>query len=232
MSEPSLRSLPRVFVPGAQPNEPIDLPKDEQEKLHKVLRLPQGAHIAVLPGDGSLIRCEYRARQALPIHVEHPQTERPLRVTIAQAFPKGDRVETVIRMGTELGVAAFALFPADRSVVKWDESKALDRLRRYGAIAREAAEQSYRTRLPAVEIVAGLAEVLNRWPAAIVLSESENVSATLPTPSDEATIVVGPEGGWSPREIALIGDRAVTLGPLVLRTDTAGIAVAARLLLV
>src|SRR5688572_9765859 len=114
-----LRSLPRIFLPGADAAEPIDLPKEEQEKLHKVLRLPQGAHIAILPNDGSLIRCEYRARQAIPIEVVHPDTEPKLKLTVAQAFPKGDRLDTVVRMCTEIGVSGFILFPSERSVVRW-----------------------------------------------------------------------------------------------------------------
>lgn len=226
-----LRALPRIFLPGADPSEPIDLPKEEQEKLHKVLRLPQGSEIAVLPNDGSLIRCEYRARQAVPVSVEWPQTEPSLKVTVAQAFPKGDRLETVIRMCTELGVSGFVLFPAERSVVRWDEKKVADKLRRYEAIAREAAEQSYRSRMPTIQVRSALADVLKSAPEAVVLSEKEGLERKLTRQESEMTIVVGPEGGWAPREMSLIGDRGVTLGPLVLRTDTAAPAAAALLLL-
>jgi 16S rRNA (uracil1498-N3)-methyltransferase len=226
-----LRSLPRIFLPGADPAEPIDLPKEEQEKLHKVLRLPQGAEIAVLPNDRSLIRCEYRARQAIPKSVEWPNTEPDLKLTVAQAFPKGDRLDTVVRMCTEIGVSSFILFPSDRSVVRWDEKKVADKLRRYQAIARESAEQSYRSRMPDVVTASSLGDVLKKAPEAVVLSEVEGLARTLTRTGDEMTIVIGPEGGWSPKELKLIGDRGVTLGPLVLRTDTAAPAAAAILLL-
>jgi len=226
-----LRSLPRIFLPGAGADGPIELPREEVEKLRKVLRLAEGDQIAVLPNDGSLIRCEFKAKQAWPIAVESPNTEPDLKVTIAQALPKADRIETVIRMCTEIGVSRFVFFEADRSVVKWDEGKRRERQRRLEAIARESAEQSYRTRLPEIGFSGGLDDVLKSFPQAIVLSEVEGVKKALKREGSEMTVVVGPEGGWSPKELDLIGDRGVTLGPRVLRTDTAGSAAAAVLLL-
>lgn len=230
-SLPPIRSLPRVFLPDLETaSEFFDLPKEEVDKFRKVLRLEEGSHIAILPNDGTLIRCEFRAKKAWPLEIVTPKTESKIRLTLAQALPKGDRLETVLRMGTELGIVRFVLFAAERSVVRWDAAKLNDRRRRFEAIVREAAEQSYRSRLPAIEFLGGLAEVLETWPTAMVLSELESVSKMLPTHIEEATLVVGPEGGWAPREIALIGQRGITLGPLVLRTDTAGIAAAAAIL--
>ncbi|HVL37750.1 MAG TPA: RsmE family RNA methyltransferase [Fimbriimonadaceae bacterium] len=229
--ELSSRALPRVFIPGATADEPVDLPREELEKFRKVLRLGPGDLIAVLPGDGSLIRCELQGRQAVPLRVEWPKTESDLDLTIAQALPKGDKLETVVRMCTEMGVGGFVLFPSERSVVKWEPSKLQDRLRRYAAVAQEATEQSFRVRLPRLEVAASLAEVLKRHPDSTVLSEAESVNRRLSVTGPQMTVVVGPEGGWSPRELTLIGERGVTLGPRVLRADTAGPAAAAILLL-
>lgn len=228
---PPVRSLPRVFVPGAEAEGPIELPKEEVEKLRKVLRLAEGDSIAVLPNDGSLIRCEFRARQAWPQSVEWPKTEPELKLTLAQALPKADRIDTIVRMCTEIGVSCFLFFPGDRSVVKWDEAKRHERQRRLQAIAREAAEQSFRTKIPEVAFAQDLADVLAKSPNPIVLSEVEGVETTLKPGGNDMVIVVGPEGGWSPRELALIGDKGVTLGPRVLRTDTAGAVAAALLIL-
>ena len=228
---PPLRSLPRVFVPGATVEAPIELPREEAEKLRKVLRLAEGDEIAVLPNDGSLIRCEFRARMAHPGVVEWPQSEPKLHLTLAQALPKGDRIDTVIHMGTEIGVSRFVFFGADRSVVRWDDTKRKEKLRRLRAIAQEAAEQSFRTHLPELSFELDLEVVLKLFPDALVLSEVEGLRRHLPRADETATIVVGPEGGWSPRELENIGDRGVTLGPRVLRTDTAGPAAAAILLL-
>jgi len=228
---PPLRSLPRIFLPGIDlESESFELPREEVEKLRKVLRLAEGDSIAVLPSNGTLIRCAFRARRAWPVSIEHPNTEASRRIVLAQAFPKGDRLDTVLRMGTELGVAEFALFPAERSVVRWDQSKLTAKRGRFEAIIRESAEQSFRSKLPELAFFEGLAEVLEAWPHAQVLSEVESVTATIEL-ADEMTLVVGPEGGWAPRELEAIGGRGVTLGPLVLRTDTAGIAAVASVLL-
>lgn len=226
-----LRALPRVFVEGAEADGEIELPKEELDKLRKVLRLSPGAQIAVLPNDGSLIRCELKVHTAMPLEVVYPETEPSLKLTLAQALPKGDKLDEIIRACTEIGVSRFILFPSERTVVKWDEKKTRDRLHRLQVIAKEACEVSFRTRLPAIELSKDLADVLKREPEAIVLSEVEGVAPSLMRTGDAMTIVVGPEGGWAGRELKLIGDRGVTLGPRVLRVDHAGAAAAAILLL-
>jgi 16S rRNA (uracil1498-N3)-methyltransferase len=233
MGQPSLRSLPRVFVPGATAEGPFELPPAELDKFRKVLRLSSGDQVAVLPNDGSLIRCELDGREVVPLEVVWPKTEPSRKVTIIQALPKGDRLETVLRMGTELGVSQFTVFPAIRSVAKWEPNKIQEKVRRYEAIIREAAEQSYRSVLPGFSWKPSFQEALASHPNPIILSEREDAgrhfseAATHP----DVAFVVGPEGGWDPKETALIGDRGFTMGPLVLRTDTAGIAAAAIALL-
>jgi 16S rRNA (uracil1498-N3)-methyltransferase len=232
---PPLRSLPRIFLDDLDPESlEIELPKPEYRKLHDVLRLRAGAHIALLPGDGTVWRCEFHGPVLRRLEIETIHTEPTLELTLAQAMPKAEKLEEVIRMGTEIGVSHFQVFDSDRTVVRWDERKKQERLPRLAAIARESAEQSYRARVPSVEFVSGLDAVL-RQPEAIVLSEVDRVTATLQARLGpevrQATLVVGPEGGWSPREVAAIGDRAVTLGPRVLRVDTAAAAAAALVLL-
>jgi len=226
-----LRGLPRVFVPGANPNGLIELPKEELDKLRKVLRLSPGAEIAVLPNDGSLIQCKLQPQHAEPIAVHYPDTEPRLRLTLAQALPKGDKLDEIVRACTEIGVSEFLLFSSDRTVVKWDEKKTLDRIHRLQTIAREAAEVSFRTRLPEFAVTSGLAGVLRLHPEATVLSEVEGISPRLRAVGNAMTIVVGPEGGWSKLELKLIGSRGITLGPRVLRVDHAGPAAASILLL-
>jgi len=230
----SFRSLPRVFLPGLDvTQESYELPTEEVKKFSKVLRLPQGAEIAVLPNDGSLIRCSLSGNHAWPIATEYLNTEPKLKVTLIQALPKGDRLETVVRMGTELGVTAFVAFQAERSVARWEANKIADKRRRLEAIIRESAEQSFRSVLPTFDYLPDFSSVLRSFPAAVVLSELESECKQVPQAlaSDSFAFIVGPEGGWSPRELAQVGDRGVTLGPLVLRTDTAGIAMAAAMLL-
>ncbi|MHB8637856.1 MAG: RsmE family RNA methyltransferase [Fimbriimonadaceae bacterium] len=216
---------------GATANEPFELPTEELAKFRKVLRLATGDTIAVLPNDGSLITCRLDGRRAVPLEVFYPDTEAKLTVTVAQALPKGDKLDEIIRGCTEIGVAAFVLFHSERTVVRWDEDKLAARVKRLGAIARESAEVSFRVRLPEITVAADLAEVLTLAEDAVVLSESEGVSNRLRAKAGSITIVVGPEGGWSPRELVLIGKRGVTLGPRVLRVDHAAAAASAILLL-
>lgn len=231
MRSVSIRSLPRVFIPGADPEDSIEIPKDELDKLRKVLRLGPGAQIAVLPNDGRLIRCELEVKTARPLEVVRPDTEPALNLTLAQALPKGDKLDEIVRACTEIGVSRFLLFPSERTVVQWDAAKTQSRLHRLETIAREAAEVSFRTKLPVFELAKNLADVLKREPQSIVLSEVEGLSPGLKPIGGSMTIVVGPEGGWASREVDLIGDRGVSLGPRVLRVDHAGAAAAAILLL-
>jgi len=147
-----------------------------------------------------------------------------------------EKLEEVVRMGTEVGVAHFVLFPAERSIVRWDPEKRKMKTQRLQSIAREAAEVSFRTRLPSISWVDSFAEVVNTSPEPWILSESETITQTLSeklraNPVDRFRIVVGPEGGWAPAETKLIGDRAVSLGPRVLRVDTAAISACALILL-
>ncbi len=238
MSVPPLRSLPRLFLPGAVFRDVIELPPKESDKFRKVLRMQDGDQILVLPNDGTSIRCELQGKNAIPLQMEHPDTEPKIHVTIIQALPKGERLETVLRMGTEIGVSKFVVFPAIRSIVQWDQKKIPEKFRRLEAICREAAEQSYRSIIPTLQWENSLQSVLKAFPEALVLSEMESEVKTLsdalrqPENSEAVSFVVGPEGGWAPKELALIGDRGVTMGPRVLRTDTAGIAAASLALLI
>ena len=226
-----IRSLPRLFVDGATASEPFELPKEEVDKLRKVLRLAAGAEIAVLPNDGTLLRCRFEGHNAVPLSVEHPDTESPISLRVAQALPKGDKLDEIVRACTELGVSEFCFFASERSVVRWEASKLNDKLRRLQAIAREAAEVSFRTRLPKFSLAENLADVMKKWPKSIVLSESEMEFQRIGTKSRDMTIVVGPEGGWTPRELQIVGVNGVTLGPRVLRVDHAAPAAAAMILL-
>lgn len=228
-----LRALPRAFVVGVPDPAPevIELPQAEADKFRKVLRLSSGDEVAVLPGDGRLIRCELQGLSAIPAATERPETESPVHLTVAVGLPKPEKLEEAVRLGAEMGASAFAVFPSQRSVVQWDDKKRASRLARLETIAREACEVSFRTRLPSITFLGGLDEVLTRWPEAVVLSESEGLPRPFEPMGDRVVVVIGPEGGWAKPELARIGDRAVTLGPRVLRVDTAVAAACALALL-
>lgn len=168
---------------------------------------------------------------AVPQEVVLPDTEPKLSLTVAQALPKGDKLDDIVKACTAIGVTQFVCFPSERTVVKWDEKKRVDRLRRLSAIAREEAEVSFRTRVPVIEWADNLGVVLKRFSDATVLSEVEGLAVPLKANGGEMTIVVGPEGGWASKELQLIGERGVTLGPRVLRVEHAAVVAATLLLL-
>lgn len=222
-----IRSLPRCFLPDSDfSGESLEIPKEEYRKFHNVLRLSNGDQVALFPNDGTVWRAELRRYEAVLLEQEPVLTESARRITLAQALPKADKIDEIIRMGTELGVAEFILFSSDRTVVQWSGSKLDDKLHRMGSIAREACEVAYRGRLPIIRMTPNLANLLKEQPEAIVLAETPNLDRTLKarlSAGTDATLVIGPEGGWNPNEVKTIGDRATTLGPRVLRVVTAAV---------
>lgn len=222
-SLPPLRGLPRFFVPAWDPGEAqVELDKEVFERIHHVLRLKTGDRIALLPNDGTLWEAVLDGRSAVLEERHAPQTEPEMAWTLTLSLPKADKLEDIVRACTELGVARFELIETDRTVVKWDAKKREDRCRRLESIARESAELAFRTRLPEIVWLGSLGEVLTE--STLVLSEAEGLTRTFTGPvTGKDRLVVGPEGGWSPREAAQVQPYAVTLGPRVLRVETAAI---------
>lgn len=169
------------------------------------------------------------------VHEEPPQTPR---ITVVQALPKGDRGELAVETMTEVGVDAIVPWSASRCITQWKGERGLKALGKWRATAREAGKQSRRVRFPEVADAATtrqIAVLLATADFAAVLHESgEEPLATADLPTEgRIVLVVGPEGGVSPEELALFGEagaRAFRLGRTVLRTSTAGTAAAALLL--
>lgn len=165
-------------------------------------------------------------------------------VTIAQSLPKGDKMELVIQKGTEIGAYAFAPFQSERMIVQYDGKKEAKRLERWSKIAKEAAEQSHRCRVPAIEPVRTwreLKEIISTFDLALFCYEREGDSAEGKgirdavlswkqagklTAEPKVLLIVGPEGGFTEREAdeaETAGAVIVGLGRRILRTETAGI---------
>lgn len=211
-------------------------------QIARVLRLQAGERIVLLDGSGDelVVRLTAVAPSRIEGEVEERRPGRGeprLRLTLYQASLKGDHMDYVLQKGTELGVSAFVPLITDRTIARTVDERKLGRWRR---IVREAAEQSGRATLPAVREAVTLSTLAKRPPEtpALVLWEEEQATGlgealrTLP-PLSGLALVVGPEGGLDPAEIARLtaaGARAVTLGPRVLRADTAGLAAAAAIL--
>jgi 16S rRNA (uracil1498-N3)-methyltransferase len=152
------------------------------------------------------------------------------RLTVACWLTKGQKPELAVQKLTELGVDRIMLVEAARSVVRWDDDKvaaAFDRLER---VAREAAMQSRRARIPVVDGPVAPAE-LCRFRGLVVAAPDGAPAGLLPLPSDgEWVVAVGPEGGFDDDELRDFGTAPrLQLGPFVLRAETAAIAAAAAL---
>lgn len=153
------------------------------------------------------------------------------RLVLAQALAKGDRDELAIQAATELGVDEVVPWQAARSVSRWDAAKAVKGIARWQTIVREAGKQAHRAWMPQVTAVATTASLAQRAADARLLvlepTGDERLTGIRFDPADvrDIVLVVGPEGGIAPEELAAFRDAGasiVALGDTVLRTSTAG----------
>jgi 16S rRNA (uracil1498-N3)-methyltransferase len=208
-----------------------------------VKRLRPGERVVLTDGAGRWAECEVvgaEGKDRLVVHLPAVSEEPPQspRITVVQALPKGDRGELAVETMTEVGVDAIVPWSAARCITQWRGERGLKALAKWRATAREAGKQSRRVRFPQVADAATtrqVASLLADADFAAVLHETGSeplATAELPS-SGEIVLVVGPEGGVSPEELALFeeaGAKAYRLGRSVLRTSTAGTAAAALLL--
>jgi 16S rRNA (uracil1498-N3)-methyltransferase len=221
-------------VPGSGP---FVLDGPEGRHAATVRRSRVGEILAVTDGTGtwSAGRVLAVAKGALTLDLGEPVTDPPPRpsVTVVQALPKGDRSELAVDLATEAGADVIVPWSASRCVARWVGEKADRGVQRWRHVAREAAKQSRRTRFPHVEhlhdsrtLSARITAVTAGGGCALLLHEAESrplPSVGLPS-AGELMLIVGPEGGLSPEEVAgftAAGAIAVRLGPEVLRTSTA-----------
>ena len=223
----------------------------EHHHLARVLRLVAGDAMAVFDGAGTGYRgtVERIDREETRVRLgsrDDRKVEPRLHVTLAQAIPRNpDRMDLLVQKTTEIGVSRIAPIVASRSVAR--PTGATGRLERWRRIAEDAARQSGRLSVPEVSEPATWEDFANRsgWSATerdttsalppqgelrLVLStedpRAEPLGGLGPDGPPRAVLAIGPEGGWSPQDLALAaaaGYRSIHLGPRVLRTETAGI---------
>ncbi len=218
----------RFFVPAdAMLGDRFPVPSSIERQVRGVLRLRDGARVVLLNGDGMEAECVLEGTDCVIVVRRANRAEPTHRLTVAQALLKGDALEDVIQHGTEVGIAAFQLVLAERCVAREISDRRLDRLR---SIAREAAEQSERGIIPAVDAPVPVAKVMSS--GAVLLHEraGEDGLAGLDPP---ATVIIGPEGGWTDAEVTsarAAGVPVVGLGPRILRSQTVAVAAGAVIL--
>jgi 16S rRNA (uracil1498-N3)-methyltransferase len=227
-------------VTGAAAGNSVVVEGDEAHHAVVVRRTRVGEEVVLVDGRGTAATCTVSAttKSTLTATVS-AVTVTPVptpHVTVVQAIPKGDRAELAVEVLTEIGVDRIVPWAAARSVGVWRGERAAKSLAKWRATARESGKQSRRSWLPEVTEMATTAEVASMVGAAdlaVVLHEAATIPlATLSLDGvDSILVVVGPEGGITEEELAVLGGaHVVRLGESVLRTSTAGLAAVAALL--
>lgn len=229
----------RFFVPEewiALSAEAFSIPTGPLHKqIIQVLRMKEGDHISLLPNDGTEIEGRITAitRSAVTGVIAGSTVADLIKpeITVCAAITKRDTFEWMLQKCTELGVSCFIPLHTDRTIKKTPGIN-----KRWNEIIKEAAEQSGRTTMPSIEEPTTLAKALAKTKTmARILFHEEGEEKKLPTlqKTMPVAVFIGPEGGFSPQEIALAKDvdaHIVKIGSLVLRAETAAIVACAKFL--
>ena len=224
----------------------------DHQHLAKVLRTRIGDKAVVISAAGSVWLAEVadvdKHRTTLNLLEPAEQLtapEPPLFVTVAQALGKGDKFEQVVQHGVEAGASAFVPLKTERTVAELprDAARAAEKTVRWNQIARSAAEQSHRRRVPEVaepqKFAAFAADMVRRNETKLILNPGGRLLSKIfqelpqePLP-ERIVIAIGPEGGWSPQELQSATEHgwiSAGLGPRVLRTETAALVALSQIL--
>ena len=231
-------SLRRMFVAQAlAPGSELQLGEEPARYLGRVLRLNSGDTIHVFNGDDGEWSAEIRrlgkSEVTLVVHdsIER-RSESGLEVHLVQGISRGERMDFVVQKATELGVQRITPVLTDFGVVKLDDKRAAKRRDHWQRVAESACEQSGRIRPPLVDAPLALNDwfgnARDRDGSDLILHPGAVKSlGTLSEPQSRLCLLIGPEGGFSEREYDdadAAGFDAVTIGPRILRTETAAVA--------
>lgn len=215
------------------------LTEDEAWHAAKVLRLKLGSTIEVVSPDGQVAKARITEMNTETVKVEwlesiERRSEPPIQITLAQGLSKGDKFDYIVQKAVELGVHKIVPLITEHCVVKYDRAKQEQKTLRWQKIAAEAAKQCHRSHVPSVENMTALQDLLTDVAAGeavdtILLFYEQEGQLGVKQILQQFTghsflLIVGPEGGFSPAEVAIAverGAQVVSLGPRILRTETA-----------
>lgn len=229
--------IPRIY--HAQPlkgQAKVGLSPAAAKHLSTVLRLKTGARIVLFDGSGFefeavLEKADKRHALAIISRMHGPAVESPLRVTLAQAVSRGERMDYTLQKAVELGVASIIPVLTERSVVRLDENSALRKQQHWQQVVISACEQSGRVHVPQVQLPVTLYTFLatqQQSSLKLLLDPQEDMTVSLlpKPPNNDVLLLVGPEGGLDEAERAAAktaGFQGMQLGPRILRTETAAL---------
>lgn len=235
-------AISRIFV-DADLTSGCELALDDTAATHvaRVLRLRVGEPVIVFNGEGG----EYAAvvshidRRGVMVRLGEyadPERESPLAIKLVQGLVSGDKFDWIVQKAVEIGVSAIQPVQCERSVARLQPEKEERRMEHMRRVAVSACEQSGRNRLPDIAPPLGLVEWLaarqSQAPLLMFHPSATQSLGDLRLPNRAVELLIGPEGGFTDNELKLAAARGamhVGLGPRVLRTETAGVAVAAVL---
>ena len=228
--------MPRFFTGNIDENTGL-ITGDDAKHIAKVLRMRPGERLIACDQNGQDYHCiiEQVGEKEVTLQVQQVtpcQAEPDIRVRLYQAMPKSDKMELIIQKAVELGVAEVIPVQTHRCVSKPDTKSMAKKLERYNRIALEAAKQCGRGIIPQVLPMMDYKEALNRMAqddTALVFYENSTASFAqcLQKPAKTISVMVGAEGGFEPEEIAAAWEKgiaSVSLGPRILRCETAPLA--------
>jgi 16S rRNA (uracil1498-N3)-methyltransferase len=239
--------MTRFFIPATQiRGDRVTLEGGDHHHLLNVLRKSTGDEIEIFNGKGEgyiarIVEIYSGHTVAAIVKSTGKQTEPRIAIRLVQSLPKSDKFEWILQKNTELGVSDFLPVISERSLIKLDAAAQIKKRERWEKIIKEAAEQSGRGVIPRLQPVLEWRELLGAFPSGLVLlpwegeqdrSLKDVLGATAAIP-DELSVIIGPEGGFARTEVERLRDLGavtVTLGPRILRTETAGLVAVAAIL--
>lgn len=236
----------KFFVEKSQiEDDKIKIKGNDIKHIDRVLRLKSGDEI-IVSSEGKSYLCaidQIRDTEVLCdiVSKDLPSSEAPIDIVLYQGFPKGSKMELIVQKGTEIGIKDFYGVLTHRTIVKFKDNKKKNlKIDRLNTIIKEAAKQSKRDYIPEVKSIysfSNMIEALKDEKNIIVPYEEEldtSFKDTLKSmDTKKINLVIGPEGGFEREEIEKlkdIGAKIVSLGPRILRTETAGIVTASIIL--
>lgn len=234
--------IPRIYLPIPLAIEiTVALSGNAFQRVVRVLRLKAGDPVVLFNGEGGefrarLIAVEKRSATASIEAFVAREAESPLEIILAQGVSRGEHMDYTLQKAVELGVSAIAPLITERSVASLEGQRLDKRLLHWQGVVISACEQCGRNRLPSLLEPMKLSVWLANKPvqdlALVLAPHATRGLRDLLRSTSAITLLIGPEGGLSPTEIALTQERSfigIRLGPRVLRTETAGVSALAAL---
>jgi 16S rRNA (uracil1498-N3)-methyltransferase len=227
--------LTRVFVDQqVASGAVIELPAEAGAHVARVLRARPGDALTLFDGGGTEFSSHIETLRGNRVRVlvgaeKRADRESPLRVTLVQCVPRGDRMDIIVQKATELGIAAIVPVLSQRGVVRLDGTQAESKCAHWRRVAVSACEQCGRNRLPPIATPRRLIDYLgepSNFALRMVLDPDTRGEAAPASITGEVEVLIGPEGGFAAEELEafrMLAFHRLALGPRILRTETAAI---------